>query len=66
MTKHTDHLKQLKDFDENISREKQAKAMEEQEKMKAEVISIIERKRKKVEKEITREGRNVAAKTDLH
>ena len=39
MTKHTDHLKQLKDFDENISREKHAKAKEEQEKMKAKVIS---------------------------
>ena len=39
MTKHMDHLKQLKDFDENISREKQAKAKEEQEKMRAEVIS---------------------------
>ena len=39
MTKHMDHLKQLKDFDENISREKQSKAKEEQEKMKAKVIS---------------------------
>ena len=39
MSKHMDHLKQLKDFDENISREKQAKAKEEQEKMRAEVIS---------------------------
>ena len=39
MTKHMDHLKQLKDFDENISREKQSKAKEEQEKMQAKVIS---------------------------
>lgn len=39
MTKHMDHLKQLKDFDENISREKQAKAKEEQEKMRAQVSS---------------------------
>lgn len=38
MTKHMDHLKQLKDFDENITKEKQAKAREEQEKMKAKVI----------------------------
>ena len=39
MTKHMDHLKQLKDFDENISREKHAKAKEERIKTKAEVIS---------------------------
>ena len=39
MTKHMDHLKQLKDFDENISREKQAKAKEEQDKMRAQVSS---------------------------
>ena len=37
MGQHIDYLKQLKDFDENIAHEKQAKAREEQEKIKAKV-----------------------------
>lgn len=41
MAKHVDHLKQLKDFDENITHEKQAKAREEQEKIKAKVPLIV-------------------------
>lgn len=41
MAKRMDHLKQLKDFDENITHEKQAKAREEQEKIKAKVIWIL-------------------------
>ena len=36
MAQNMDHLKQLKDFDENITKEKQAKAREEQERTKAE------------------------------
>ena len=39
MQQHMDHLKQLKDFDENIAQEKKARALEEQEKMKAKVIT---------------------------
>ena len=37
MGQHIDYLKQFKDFDENIAHEKQAKAREEQEKIKAKV-----------------------------
>ena len=40
MTQHMNHLKQLKDFDENLALEKQARAQEEQEKIKAKVIGI--------------------------
>ena len=42
MQQHMDHLKQLKDFDENIALEKKARALEEQEKMKAKVITTSE------------------------
>jgi len=38
MAQYTDHLKQLKDFDENIAHEKQERAREEQEKMVAKVV----------------------------
>ena len=42
MQQHMDHLKQLKDFDENIALEKKARALEEQEKKKAKVITTSE------------------------
>lgn len=42
MQQHMDHLKQLKDFDENIAQEKKTRALEEQEKMKAKVITTSE------------------------